>query len=227
VRLEEVRLRRGGRTILDRVDLELPRGEIRFLVGASGAGKTSLLRLVAGLERPQTGRIIIGDEVVTEADQILVAPHRRRVAMAFQDGALWDAMTVERHLRFGMPRRNGDAAARIDEVLELVGLSDRRQERPSHFSGGERQRVGLARALAHEPEVLLLDEPLAHIDLSAQLAMARTLADWISQHGITTLWVTHRPGEVAFVPGGLFLLEGGRIAETLTRDAVPSWLRRH
>jgi len=207
---------RGGRRILAGVDLALGAREARVLVGASGSGKTTLLRLIAGLEVPDRGRVVLDGVVASEAGVIRVPPHRRGVAMVFQDGALWSHMSVEAHLRFGLDARVPQRKARdlaVEESLELAGLSDRRRERPGHLSGGERQRLGLARALVHGPRLLLLDEPLAHVDLRARLDLARAVLRVIESRGITALWVTHRPDDVPLTNPAVSVLARGRIED--------------
>lgn len=225
--VKEIHVARNRREILRGVNLRVEAGQIRVLVGASGAGKTTLLRVIAGLEAPRSGHLEINGRLATDGPAIRVPPHRREVALVFQDGAIWPHLTVEQHLRFGPRRRSDEAEDRdrlIDNVLSLAGLQDRRRERPSHLSGGERQRLGLARALAASPRLLLLDEPLAHIDIPAQRALATETSRWIEKHGITALWVTHRPGEVAFVGGSVSVLAEGRIATELSPEEVPGWL---
>jgi ABC-type multidrug transport system ATPase subunit len=148
--------------------------------------------------------------------------------MAFQDGALWDHMTVEQHLRFALGRslpNRAEGDQRIEEILSMVGLADRKRERPAHFSGGERQRLGLARALVARPSLLFLDEPLAHLDLSSQRKLAEKVVELIRKHDMTTLWVTHRPGEVAFAGGAVSVMDNGRVAEQIAPGDVQDWLR--
>jgi ABC-type Fe3+/spermidine/putrescine transport system ATPase subunit len=213
--LRGVRLVRGGRAVLDGVDLALEPGELRLLVGSSGAGKTTLLRVVAGLDAPQSGEVWLDGVLASEPGAIRIAPHRRGVAMAFQDDALWPHLDARAHLRFG---GRADAAG-IDALLALVGLAGRETARAAELSGGERQRLGLARALAQRPRVLLLDEPLAHIDLRMRRKLARDLAAWLREHETTALWVTHHPDELELVEGRASLLDGGKLEGPLaSRD---------
>jgi iron(III) transport system ATP-binding protein len=227
LKVDGVSLERGGRRILEGLELDLAPGEVRLLVGASGSGKTTLLRSVAGLEVPEAGRILIEDRLVTVPGEILVEPHARGVALTFQDGALWPHLSVERHLLFGLDARVPERERRnelVDSLLERVGLFERRRERPAHLSGGERQRLGLARALAQQPRLLLLDEPLANVDLAGQRTLAELVLELIGERSMTALWVTHRPDEVSFVEGKVSVLSGGCIAKTLAAAEFPSWL---
>jgi len=228
LKITDVAVTRNGRRLLDGVDLHLELGEVGLLVGASGTGKTTLLRLVAGLDVPDRGRIAIAGRIVSTAGEALIPPHQRGVSMSFQDGALWPHLSVERHLRFGgcgrMAKRSGQDAF-VNELLDLAGLSARRHERPGHLSGGERQLLGLARALAQEPRLLLLDEPLAHVDLRAQRRVAATLLRHLRECSITALWVTHRPEEVSFVGGTVSVLSDGRIERQLSAAEFEAWLR--
>jgi ABC-type Fe3+/spermidine/putrescine transport system ATPase subunit len=212
VRLElrGVRVFRGGRAVLDGVDLALAPGELRLLVGSSGAGKTTLLRVVAGLDAPESGEVWLDGALASGPGEIRIAPHRRGVAMAFQDDALWPHLDVHAHLRFGQRDAREDLGA-IATLLELVGLAGRESARPANLSGGERQRLGLARALAQRPRLLLLDEPLAHIDLRMRRRLARDLVAWLQEAETAVLWVTHHPDELEFVEGKASLLDGGKL----------------
>jgi len=226
--IADLAVARNARSLLAGIDLSLAAGEVRLLVGASGAGKTTLLRLIAGFEVPDRGRIAIDGRLASSAYGILVPPHERNLAMSFQDGALWPHLSVEQHLRFGLDRRipkPSEREQRVDSMLEVVGLAERRRERPGHLSGGERQLLGLARALVQQPKLLLLDEPLAHVDLRAQRRVAAMLLRHLEAHGIAALWVTHRPEEVALVGGRIALLADGRIERELGAAELDAWLR--
>ena len=208
--------RSGARKILGSLDLELAAGEIKVVVGATGSGKTTLLRLIAGLEIPSDGRIEIDGQLASTSEQILLEPSERRIAMTFQDGALWSHMTVEQHLTFGMSTRiksNQDRTDLVEELLRLVDLESRRKERPEILSGGERQRLGLARALSLEPRLLLLDEPLAHVDLGARKQLAEKVLSILVERGIGALWVTHHiPSDGPLSDVQVLNLEGGMLS---------------
>ena len=216
--LQAVRMSLGRSLVLDGVDLQLEPGEIRLLVGSSGAGKTTLLRLVAGLDAPDSGRILREGRLVSAPGEIRVAPHARRIGLAFQENALWPHLSARAHLSFGHGhgRSRRVPAEEPDALLELVGLSGRGDARPGQLSGGEGQRLSIARALAGAPRLVLLDEPLAHIDLRGRRRLAQRLVDFFHERSIATLWVTHHPEELSFVDGSASLLSGGKLEGPLT-----------
>jgi iron(III) transport system ATP-binding protein len=215
VRLElrGVRIVRGDRAILDGIHLELEPGGIRLLVGSSGAGKTTLLRVIAGLDAPDSGCVLLDGVLASRPGGVLMAPHRRGVAMTFQDDALWPHLSARSHLTFGRrsSRHDSRQAAEIEALLAFVGLSGREDARPGDLSGGERQLLAIARALSQTPRLLLLDEPLAHVDLQARRSLARDLVAFLAERSITTLWVTHHPHELSFIDGQASWLCGGKL----------------
>ncbi len=165
------------------------------LSGPSGAGKTTLLRIIAGLERPDAGTVSIGDQVVA-GPGTYVPPQKRQVGMVMQDLALWPHMSVHRHLAFVLGAHGLSRAQRhlrIDEILDLIQLTERAQARPSELSGGEQQRVAIARALVTQPKILLLDEPFSNLDDTLRTHMLEELARLKQRFPITTLCATHQP----------------------------------
>lgn len=216
VSLRELTVDARDTLILGPVDLELAPGEHVVLVGPSGCGKTTLLRAVAGLVEPAQGTVDLAGQRASEPRRIVIAPERRGVGMLFQGGALWPHMSAARTLRFACKSAGKSASrARIEELLELVQLAGYEKRMPGTLSGGEKQRLALARAMASEPRVLLLDEPLGPLDdelrgeLMAMLARLHAELEW------TTIHVTHDPGEIEGWPGRMVrMTRDGRLEAT-------------
>jgi ABC-type sulfate/molybdate transport systems ATPase subunit len=187
-----------------RIALEVGEGETVALVGPSGAGKTTVLRAIAGAVRPRSGRIALGDRVLVDrARRIDLPPEARRVGYVFQEYALFPHMTVRQNVAFG-------GAARADELLERLGIAHLARVRPGRLSGGERQRVGLARALASGPEVLLFDEPLSALDAHTRAGVRAELHGLLAELGLPALLVTHDFEDAAALADRVgVLVEGG------------------
>jgi len=205
----------GGKSILGPLDLELPRGERVLLVGPSGCGKTTLLRAIAGLVTPAAGTVDLDGVRASEVGRLVVPPHRRGVGMLFQGGALWPHMTARKTLEFVIASAGGKPSdARIAELLALVRLSGFEDRRPDSLSGGESQRLALARAMASEPKILLLDEPLGPLDRPLRAELLEMLSELHGRFGWTTLHVTHDPEEArGYADRVLTLTSGGMLAE--------------
>ena len=188
-----------GKPVLHGVKLHVPAGSFALLHGPSGVGKTTLLRLIAGLDKPDEGLIEIGGRAMV-ARGVFVAAQRRHVGMVFQDLALWPHMRAGQHLRFVLRGRRigwGERERRIREMLALVGLAGRARAFPSQLSGGEQQRLALARALCIRPGVLLLDEPLANLDADLRSHLLEELTQLRAHFPMTIVFVSHHPEEVA------------------------------
>jgi len=228
VRLLEVTKRFGGRTVVDRASLDVAEGEVVALLGASGCGKTTVLRLVAGLETPAEGEIWIAGRRVATGGRSLVPPHARGVGFVFQDLALWPHLTVGDSLDFvlgaaGMrqPERRG----RIAEVLRLVRIEPFARKYPSRLSGGEQQRVAIARALVAHPQLLLLDEPMSSLDADLKASLLRELAALRSRLGLTAIYVTHDREEAAAFAQRIVLMREGRVEQAGTTKVSRSELK--
>jgi len=194
----------GDQLILGPVDLDVTEGEHVLLVGPSGCGKTTLLRALAGLVEPAQGTIELFGRLASEPGGVSLLPERRGVGMLFQGAALWPHMSVRRTLRFACKCSGKPASdARIRELLDLVQLVGYEKRMPGTLSGGEKQRLALARAMASEPRVLLLDEPLGPLDAELRSDLLAMLARLHRALGWTTLHVTHDPGEFEAFPGRL------------------------
>jgi len=201
----------GAVVALDHVSLTVAPGEFFALLGPSGSGKTTCLRLIAGFDRPDSGRILLEGDDVTD-----IPPYDRNLNTVFQDYALFPHMTVAENVAYG-PRVRGVAASerrrRAAEMLELVRLGSYGDRRPAQLSGGQRQRVALARALINSPKVLLLDEPLGALDLKLREEMQAELKGLQQRLGITFLFVTHDQGEALSMADRVAVFSHGRIEQ--------------
>lgn len=204
----------GARRVLEDVTFELARGECFAVLGRSGVGKSVLLRQLIGLERPDSGSIRFEGGELTDLDERHLAPVRRRVAMLFQGGALFDSMTVFDNLAFPFREHRtlpeGEIPARVSELLAKVGLSGIERRMPADLSGGMRKRVALARALALEPEVLLFDEPTTGLDPPSAASIAHLILDTRRATGCAAIVVTHDVTLVRRVADRLAFLDRGR-----------------
>ncbi len=194
------------------VAFDAPEG-FTIIFGASGAGKTTLLNCIAGLARPEAGRIVAGGRVLFDAEQRLcLSVAQRRVGYVFQDLALFPHLTAEQNIAYGLAKLDRrEQRLRIDKILSSFRIENLRDRRPTHISGGERQRVALARALVTEPCVLLLDEPLAALDLPVKSRILEDLRAWNEAHRVPILYVTHSRDEVFALGERVLVLEQGRI----------------
>ena len=218
VRLEGVGKRFGGVVALDDVDLDVADGEFVTLLGPSGCGKTTLLRIVAGFERPSRGRVLLGGEDVTT-----IPPHKRPANMVFQRPTLFPHLDVAANVAFG-PRIEGlsraQIAERVDHALALVRLEGFQHRRSHELSGGQMQRVALARAIVNRPQVLLLDEPLSALDLKIRLEMEGELRRLHREIGGTFVYVTHDQREALALSDRVVVLNQGRIKQIGTPNEV-------
>ena len=195
--VRDVTVRFGERTVLDRVSLSVADGEVVALLGPSGSGKSTLLRVIAGLLVPDGGSVWVDG-----IDVSAVPAHRRQIGMVFQDEQLFPHLTVAANVGFGLRmqgRPKGEIAARVAELLDLVGLPSLADRHVTKLSGGEAKRVALARSLAPQPRVLLLDEPLTGLDRDLHDRLAADLATLLRATGTTALLVTHDPDEAATI----------------------------
>jgi putative spermidine/putrescine transport system ATP-binding protein len=212
VRLERVEKSFDGKTrVVDRVDLVVKPGEFFALLGPSGCGKTTTLRMIAGFEQPDEGRITVGGEDVT-----YMPVHRRDMGMIFQSYALFPHRTVAENVAFGLRMRGlrkADIAERVRQALRQVALAGLEDRRPSQLSGGQQQRVALARAIVIQPRVLLCDEPLAALDRKLRQSMQLELKGLQQQLGITTIFVTHDQEEAMTISDRIAVMNAGRIEQ--------------
>ncbi|MBT3294613.1 MAG: ABC transporter ATP-binding protein [Verrucomicrobia bacterium] len=210
----------GGHTVLSGVDLNVARGSCLALFGPSGCGKTTLLRLIAGLDDADEGKITIAGRLAS-APHVKVPPHRRNVGMVFQDLALWPHMTARQNVEFMLPR-NGigrrERRQQAMEVLNAVQLNAHHDRHPHQLSGGEQQRLAIARAIAQAPDLLLLDEPFSSLDVDTKTEMLDLVRRIHAERKMTILYVTHMTAEVPALADRVACLEQGTIQETVSAD---------
>jgi len=196
---------------VDGVDLEVRKGELLVLLGPSGCGKTTTLRMVAGLESITEGEVTIGGTDVTR-----VAPQNRDVAMVFQNYALYPHKTVRQNIRFPLRKTDISAAEaneRIEETATLLDIDDLLDKQPAALSGGQRQRVAVGRAIAREPEVLLMDEPLSNLDAKLRVRTRSELRDLQQRLDITTVYVTHDQEEAMSIADRIAIMDAGELEQ--------------
>ena len=216
--LHDINVRYGETVAVDRVDLTVEKGSTVCVLGPSGCGKSTLLRVVTGLVRPDAGRVTWDGEDITD-----VPTHRRGFGLMFQDHALFPHRDVAANVGFGLRmqgRPRAAIAARVDELLELVGLAGYGRRAVDELSGGEQQRVALARALAPEPRMLLLDEPLGSLDRVLRDRLLDELPSLFDRLGTTVLYVTHDQDEARAIADEVAVMRAGRIAQVGTPAEV-------
>lgn len=203
--------------VLKGVSLDVPEGALYTFLGPSGCGKTTTLRCVAGLERPEGGRISIGDKpVFSSRERVYVATNQRPIGMVFQSYAIWPHMTVFQNVGYPMTihhRPKSEIKRKVEEVLKIVGLHGLEDRPAPKLSGGQQQRVAFARALVSEPKVLLLDEPLSNLDAKLRVQMRLEIKELQRRIGITTIFVTHDQAEALAISDQIAVMHAGKLIE--------------
>lgn len=203
----------GRAWVLDGVDLDVASGDLLTVIGASGCGKSTMLRLVAGFERPAAGTIHLDDTLVA-GPGVHVPPDRRHVGIVPQEGALFPHLTVADNIGFGLARRDPERPARVAQLVALAGLAGLEGRYPRELSGGQQQRVALARALAPRPRVVLLDEPFASLDAQSRVDVRAQVAQMLRQESVTGILVTHDRAEALTMADRVAVMAAGRVAQT-------------
>ncbi|MGY6631074.1 MAG: ABC transporter ATP-binding protein [Wenzhouxiangella sp.] len=211
--VDNIHLGYGDMPVVQGLSLDLGPGEIGCLLGASGCGKTTALRAIAGFEPIDQGRILVAGKLVS-SPSLKLAPEKRSVGMVFQDHALFPHLTVAANVGFGLNRlKRAERQRRIGELLELTGLTGLDHRYPHELSGGQQQRVALARALAPAPQVLLMDEPFSNLDTRLRRRMGEEIRGMLKARGTTTLLVTHDQQEAFALADRVGLLRDGRMLQ--------------
>lgn len=205
----------GNTTVLENFDAVFADGEFITLLGPSGCGKTTMLRIIAGFEKPTSGSVLFDDRVVS-SDKVFIPPEKRDIGMVFQSYAVWPHMTVFDNVAYPLQIKKVDKAAirqKVEHVLEVVHLAQYRDRIPSQLSGGQQQRVALARALVAEPALLLLDEPLSNLDAKLRVSMRTEIRRIQQATGITAVYVTHDQSEAMALSDSIIIMNKGVVAQ--------------
>ncbi|KZN48366.1 ABC transporter ATP-binding protein [Pseudoalteromonas luteoviolacea] len=211
--IESLQYSYDGHVVIDDLDLQVKENEIVCLLGSSGCGKTTTLKAIAGLLKPQNGAIHIGSMCVNSKG-VCVPPQNRNVGMMFQDYALFPHLTVTQNIAFGLGKLSrAERQARVDEMLELVLLSDFGKRYPHELSGGQQQRVAIARALAYRPNLLLLDEPFSNIDAQVRFQLISDIRSIIKDQKVSAIFVSHSKDEAFAFSDRLAIMHKGKIEQ--------------
>ncbi|WP_243373297.1 ABC transporter ATP-binding protein [Geotalea sp. SG265] len=211
------------RRVVDDLSIDVQTGDIVALLGESGCGKTTTIRIIAGLEAPDEGEVWIGGERVANGGRIIKPANQRQVGFVFQDLALWPHLTVAGNLRFVLASAKipkAEWADRIADVLKLVKIEPFADVHPGRLSGGEQQRAAIARAIVGHPRLLLFDEPMSNLDTGLKVELLQEFAALQHKLGITTIYITHDPAEAAALAHRVATMKNGRIERTGTVDEM-------
>ncbi|MET3115415.1 ABC-type Fe3+/spermidine/putrescine transport system ATPase subunit [Pedobacter sp. CG_S7] len=205
--------RYGGKTILRNISFEVDEGSAFIsILGKSGCGKTTLLRLLAGLEKPEEGKISINGKIVSDGNKIIVPPHQRNIGFVFQDLALWPHFTVHQNIEFGLKQLQiAGYKNLINQTLEEFGIAELKNNFPHQLSGGQQQLVALARSMVLQPRILLMDEPLANLDVKLKTQIRTLVKQLVKEKDMTVLYVTHDHKEAVDLSNKIMLLNSGII----------------
>ncbi len=210
---ENLTRRFGGRTVVDDVSLALQPGQVTCLLGPSGCGKSTTLRILAGVERQDTGRVLVDGQVVSDGS-VHLPPEGRQIGLMFQDFALFPHLKVAANVAFGLTGPKAERQRRAESLLERVSLAGFGAKYPHELSGGEQQRVALARALAPNPRILLMDEPFSGLDERLRDGIRDATLDLLKDEGTAVLLVTHEPGEAMRMADEIMLMRDGRVVQS-------------
>ena len=214
IKLENISHSYGEKEILSGFSLELIADKVNCLLGSSGCGKTTILRLIAGLEVPQKGKIMVGNKILSSEGDILIPPHKRRVGFVFQDLALWPHFTVFKNIAFGLEQRNETGIEdSVNHILDFFDLQQHTDKYPHQLSGGQQQLVAIARSLVLKPEILLMDEPLANLDVKLKRRILQYIKEIQENFQTTIVYVTHDHKEAFAIADNIIVLNNGKIED--------------
>ncbi len=219
--LNQITQQYGEKEVLNDFSFDFESNKTTCLLGPSGCGKTTLLRLIAGLEIPSIGSIVLNEMTVSENGKIVVPPHQRKIGFIFQDLALWPHFTVYDNIAFGLTiKKEKNINNRVSELLNFFGINDKARKYPHQLSGGQKQMVAIARSLVLQPEILLLDEPLANIDSHLKENIMEYLKSLQQQHRFTMLYVTHDKHEAMYTGDNILIINAGKVELAGSKEII-------
>jgi ABC-type Fe3+/spermidine/putrescine transport system ATPase subunit len=221
IELDQITKSYGKKLVLKDLSLEIEDSKLTCLLGSSGCGKTSILRLIAGLEVPESGKISMDKKILSQNMEVIIPPHQRNIGFIFQDLALWPHFTVFKNIAFGLTERNEkNVEKQVFEMLDLFDLKEHSQKYPNQLSGGQKQLVAIARALVLKPKTLLMDEPLASLDVKLKHKILKHIKNLKTKLDITIIYVTHDHKEAFDIADQIIVLDKGKIEEIGTVSEI-------
>ncbi len=211
----------GEKITVKNFSLKIEAGKLTCLLGSSGSGKTTILRLIAGLEIPRSGKISIDGKTVSENGSVLIPPHKRNIGFIFQDLALWPHFTVRKNIAFGLEKRKEkNVREKVRGMLDLFGLSNLGERYPHQLSGGQKQLAAIARSLALNPKIMLMDEPLANLDVKLKRNIIEHVKKLKTDFDLTLVYVTHDHKEAFALADKIAVIDAGTIADYGTPEEI-------
>ncbi len=221
IELNNISFSYGSKSVLNDFSLSVDRGEITCLLGSSGCGKTTILRIIAGLEVPDTGTVKMNGQTLSTGEKLTVPPDKRNVGFIFQDLALWPHFTVYKNVAFGLQeQKRADVKEKVSKMLDYFGISELAKKYPHQLSGGQKQLVAIARSLVMDPQILLMDEPLSNLDVHLKKKILDHIKRLKTNFNITIVYVTHDHREAFAIADNVVVLNGGKIEETGSVEAI-------
>ncbi|MBZ4684141.1 MAG: iron(III) transport system ATP-binding protein [Fusobacteriaceae bacterium] len=220
IKLENINFKYDKKTILENINFSVKKGEVLAILGESGSGKSTILRIISGLETPQTGKIIIDNHTILDKN-INYPPEKRNLGMVFQDYALFPHLNIEKNITFGISHFDKKKKEDIlNKMLKLVKLEEHREKYPHELSGGQQQRVAIARTLATNPKLLLLDEPFSNLDSNLQSSIRKEIKSIIDTQKTTTIFVTHNKEDAIDIADRVVIIKDGKIIQIDTPENI-------
>jgi len=221
IELQNIKHHYGKISVLDDLTIQMESNQLTCLLGSSGSGKTTILRLISGLETPQQGQIIIDNKIVTKGNEIVIPPEDRSVGFIFQDLALWPHFTVYKNIAFGLQEsKANNIQETVFEMLDFFDLREHAQKYPHQLSGGQKQLVAISRSLVLQPKILLMDEPLASLDVKLKRKILEHIKSLKEHFDLTIIYVTHDHKEAFEIADKIVVLNEGKIEESGTVEQI-------